>query len=99
MTNGRRPPAAANGTQAGVPAEVGGYTPESYLATVTELIRAGHDAEAVAVVQRHGQAMLPRLSPEQVVLLTSMMEGADAALEARAFVNRRHARRATAHRI
>ena len=84
---------------AGPAAEAGGYTPESYLAAVTELIRAGRDEDAVAVVQRHGQAMLPRLSPDQLVRLASMMEGVNAALEATAFVNRRHARRATAHRI
>lgn len=70
------------------------YTPESYLAQVTELIRTGRDQDAIDVVKRHGAAMLPRLTPEQVVRLSSMMEGAAAAIEAAYVVSRRRAGRA-----
>jgi hypothetical protein len=85
-----------NRTDATTFVDVGEYAPESYLAAVTELIRAAHDEEAAALVKLHGAAMLPQLSPEQLVHLTSLMEGAGAAIEAAALVSQRHARRPAA---
>jgi hypothetical protein len=67
----------------------GTASPESYLGTIAELIRTGQDEAAVATVEQYGAAMLSRLSPEQVIRLGSMMEGAVAAVEAATMVERR----------
>jgi hypothetical protein len=81
----RRPPASPHANSP----EAREHTPESYLAATTELVRAEQDEEAVAIVARYGEAMLPLLSPEQVVRLSSLMEGATAAIEATALLVRR----------
>ena len=62
-------------------------TPAEYITQLGDLVGAGRDEEALAFAQQHGPTVTPRLSPAEFFHVSSLMEGAQMAVDVTAAVS------------
>jgi hypothetical protein len=56
-------------------------TPEHYIEQLKELVSSGQDRQAVQLSARLWPQLAPRLSLEELILVSGLMEGAETAVE------------------